>query len=322
MRRLPTILVGVALLLFIAAPASNDGSLLLVANKNGDSLYFVNASSLEVTDSVATGKSPHEVAVAPERNRAYAANYGAGTITVVDVAERRVTATWLLEGYNRPHGIAVGSAAEHVYVTAEDAQAVLELDAKTGTVLRTFEMGKSGTHMLALSPTGDHLYATSIGSGTLSVIDLGSGQVRTHVRTGDGAEGVAVTPDGEDVWVTNRSDDTVSIFDPESAAVTDTLSVSGFPIRVAIQSNGAHAIMSTPRAGGAVVFDAEPLERVTRIETGKKPIGVLVPSNRPHAFVANSGSQTVSVIDLTDPAVTDTVGVGKAPDGMAFVPAR
>lgn len=326
MRRLLTVCLGLCLLLPAAsagpAPASDGAPLLLVANKNGDSLYFVNASSLQVTDSVATGQSPHEVAAAPERGRAYVANYAAGTITVVDVPERRIAATWSLDGYTRPHGIAVSPDEEHVYVTAEADQAVLELDAATGTVTRTFKTGKEVTHMLALSSDGTRLYATSIGSGTVSVVDLASGEVQTHVRTGEGAEGVAVRPDDGAVWITNRADDTVSILNAETATVTDTLNVSGFPIRVAFQRNGPHAIVSVPRAGEAVVFDGQDRTQTMRIETGAKPIGVLVSPRAPRAFVANSGSRSVSVVDLTGPAVTETVTVGKAPDGMAFVPAK
>lgn len=149
----------------------------------------------------------------------------------------------------------MGPAEEHVYVTVEDARAVLELDVATGDVLRSFETGKDGTHMLVLSSDGARLYATSIGSGTVSVVDLEAGELHTHEPTGDGAEGVAVTPDDEEVWVTNRADDTLSILNTHDDTVTDSLIVTGFPIRVAFDHEGTRVLVSRPRAGGIAVID-------------------------------------------------------------------
>ena len=63
----------------------------------------------------------------------------------------------------------------------------------------------------------------NIGSGSVTALDLESGENLGSVATGDGAEGVAVTPDGSQVWVTNRGADTVSRVDPETLEVTKTL---------------------------------------------------------------------------------------------------
>ncbi len=325
MSRAPFFLTTVLVLVLGAALAiygpGTDDPVLLVANKNGASLYLVAPASGQVTDSVATGPGPHEVAAAPETRRAFVANYADGTISVIDVDGPTETAVWPLEGYQRPHGIAVGPNEEHVYVTAEDQRAVLELDAASGEVDRAFETGKDVTHMLALTPGVSSLYATSIGSGTASKIDLDTGTVVAHTETGDGAEGVAVSPNGEEVWVTNRADDSVSILDATSASVVDSLAVSGFPIRVAVSPDARHALVSAPQAGEVAVYNAGERRLMTRLDVGRKPIGVLAPTDD-RAFVANAGSGTVSVIDLNARTVVDTISAGRGPDGMAYIPAR
>ncbi|MEF8817022.1 MAG: hypothetical protein V5A58_09540 [Salinibacter sp.] len=311
------LMAGAALALYGPGP---DAPALLVANKNGASLYLVNPASGQVTDSVSTGAGPHEVAAAPSTRRAFVANYGDGTISVIDIDGPSETARWRLEATQRPHGIAVGPDEERVYVTAEDRQAVLELRAASGTVLRTFETGQDVTHMLALAPNASSLFATSIGSGTATKIDLEQGQMGAPTATGDGAEGVAVSPDGEEVWVTNRADDTVSILDATSASVVDSLSVPGFPIRADVSPDGRHALVSAPRAGDVAVYNADQRRLMTRLDVGQKPIGVLAPTDD-RAYVANAGSGTVSVIDLNARAVVDTLSAGRGPDGMAYVPA-
>lgn len=318
---LPGLLVFLLGLGSVGHDPAPDDPLLLVANKNGHSLYFVNPTSGQITDSVPTGKNPHEVAAAPDAERAYVANYAGGTISVVDVATRTVVEQWPLEGYSHLHGIQVGPDEERVYVTAEDQQAVLEIDASSGMVQRVFETGKEVTHMLALTPEASTLYATSIGSGTASKIDLETGRAVAHAETGNGAEGVALTPDGEEVWVTNRADDTVSILDASTATVVDSLSVEGFPIRVAVSPGGRRAVVSCPRAGDIALFDANERRLVTRLDVGEMPIGVVIP-NESRAFVANAGAGTVSVVDLNTQTVVDTIPAGYGPDGMAYIPAE
>lgn len=323
MRTATALLFTVGLILLGAfAPGSapvDEGDLLLVANKNGNSLYIVDAETHAVRDTVPTGESPHEVAAASKARRAYVANYGEGTISVVDIDAGRAVERWPVDGYERLHGIQVGPNEERIYVTAEAQQSVLELDAATGNVLRTFRTGKQTTHMLALAPNGERLFATSIGSGTATLVDLETGRVIEHVATGEGAEGVAVGQ-GE-VWVTNRGDDTVAILNSESGTTLQTLEVDGFPIRVAFYSRGQHAIVSAPRAGQVAIFDAADRELLKRIETGSKPIGV-VSGTQSRMYVANMGSNTVTVIDLESLAVSDTIEAGAGPDGMAYVPAE
>lgn len=323
MVRSTALLLGLSLLLVgmgWVPGATEDDPVLLVANKNGDSLYFVDPGSGRATDSVSTGQGPHEVAAAPETRRAYVANYGGGIISVIDAEARKEVDRWPLPDTRRPHGIAVGPDAERVYVTAEDRRAVLALDAASGDVDRVFETRKDGTHMLAVTSDRASLFATSIGSGTASKIDLDVGEVVAHTSTGDGAEGVAVTPSGGAVWVTNRADDTVSILDAEAAAVVDSLYVTGFPIRVAFSPDGRHALVTAPRAGEVALYDAPERRPSSRLDVGEKPIGVIVPTDA-RAYAADPGSGTVSAIDLETRSIVDTISVGRGPDGMAYLPA-
>lgn len=323
MSRRFTTLLSLVLLPVLLAPVppvdQHRSSTLLVANKSGNSLYFVHPNSLTVTDSVDTGDQPHEVAAAPDHGQAYVTNYGDGTITVVNVETRTASDHWSLEGYDRPHGIAVGPEEKRVYVTAENNQAVLELDAKTGRVRREFHTGKETTHMLALSSDAHRLYATSIGSGTLSTVNLASGEVMSHIPTGDGAEGVAVAPGDDRVWVTNRAEDSVSIVDPNTSQIVETLEVTGFPIRVDISNCGNHAIISSARAGTVSVFDTNNYEVRSQLQPGDLPIGVLISPSGKRAFVANAGSNSVSTINLETLSIEKTGSMGREPDGMAFV---
>lgn len=194
--------------------------------------------------------------------------------------------------------------------------------------------------MVAVAPDGSRGYVASIGSGTLTAIDLRERKVLAVVPTGKGAEGIDVTPDGREVWVTNREADTVSVVDTGSLQVVATLPAKTFPIRVKITPNGRHALVSCARSGDVAVFDVgsklKELRRVAmKLDPAAKdgrvfqdfgaspvPIGIVMRPDGKQAWVANANADAVAVLDLESWQVVGTLKAGKEPDGMAYSPLK
>ena len=90
-------------LLFLAFPflalfghAQTTSTVLLVLNKEENSLAIVDPVARTVINRVPTGESPHEVAASADGELAFVANYGkrspGSTISVIDIAPRRCIA--------------------------------------------------------------------------------------------------------------------------------------------------------------------------------------------------------------------------------------
>jgi YVTN family beta-propeller protein len=63
-----------------------------------------------------------------------------------------------------------------------------------------------------VTPDGASVYCANSNDGTVSVIDVGTGNVTDTIAVGNGPYSVAVTPDGASVYRANGSDDsTVSV---------------------------------------------------------------------------------------------------------------
>jgi len=292
-------------------------STLLVADKTGDRVFFLNANTYAVEDTVAVGRGPHEIAVHTELGRAYVANYeGPGTISMLDLETRAEVKRIDLAPYRRPHGIAVRGGS--VYVTVEANQAVLEIDARSGAVKRALNTGQKGTHMLAIGADARRLYTTNLASGSVSRLDLIEGRVARHVETGAGTEGIALTPDGSELWVSNRAEDIVTILDTETLETRQTIDVSGFPLRVYLTHDGRRALVSCARAGEVAVVDVESREVLGRISVGTTPIGIQITPDDRRAFVGNMRSGQVTILDLETRSVLRQIRLGTAPDGMAL----
>ncbi|MDX1623934.1 MAG: YncE family protein [Gemmatimonadota bacterium] len=298
---------------------------LVVLNKAAAEAVLVDPATRAVFAVLPTGEGPHEVALSPDGDRAYVTDYGVRdapghTITVLDLAEREATATWDLGTYTRPHGIAVDEAGSVVWVTAEGAEAVLELDTGSGEILRVWRTDQRVSHMLAPTPDEEKLYVANIGSGTVSVIDRSTDEVTT-IETGEGAEGIDVSPDGEEVWVTNRGENTISVIDVATDEVIAGLESGGeMPIRIKFTPDGAEAWVSNARSGTVSVFDAETRERIALLPVGAAPVGILVTPDGGHVFVANTRDDRVTIFDAETLERVGSFAPGDEPDGMAWSP--
>ncbi|QEC51827.1 YVTN family beta-propeller protein [Anseongella ginsenosidimutans] len=298
-------------------PAANDSGLLLVANKLDNTLFFINAETLELVDSTTTGNDPHEAVVTPDGRTAYTANMTGNSLSVIDMNTLEEVRRIDLSKYQQPHGLAITSDGKNLYVTTEGTQTVLEIDVAADSILRVFKSGQQGTHMAALSKDESTLYAPNLGSGTTTVIDLEAGEVIKTLATGEGTEGIDVSPDGKEIWITARSG-SVAVVNAESNEIEATLPAAGLPIRVKFTPDGKQALVSCMQADEVIVFDVAERKPIKRIKTGAGPVGVLIRPDGEVAFVANTEGNNVSVIDMKTLEVSETIPAGDTPDGMAF----
>ncbi len=323
--------IGLAILLL--SPPAPAGELLVVLNKSDHEAVLVDPSTYASVGRVSTGQGPHEAAVSSDGRYAYVANYGSfavfregekpkmqpgNSITVIDLKERKVKAHYPLGQYTQPHGIWVSKDGTLVWVTAEGAQSVLELDAATGKILRTWQTAQNVSHMVVPTPDEKKLYVANIGSGSVTVIDRGTDKVAS-VPTAAGAEGIDAAPGGREVWVSNRGADSISILDVATDQVVATLASGGkFPIRLKFTPDGKQVLVSNAQSNKVTIFDAAARKQVGEVAVGAVPVGILITPDGRRAFVANTNANQVTVLDLSSRLVIRTFTTGTEPDGMAW----
>lgn len=331
----PLLLATTLLLLPVLAGAQT----LVVLNKSGASASLLDPATGEERARVPTGVGPHEAAVSPDGRLAVVADYGqaeAGhTLTVVDIEAAEVVRTIDIAPHGRPHGIVYQPDGEHVVVTAEASQSLLTVHVGTGTVVQAVPTGARVSHMVATSTDGSRAWVANIGSGSVTVADLATGERIAEIPTGEGAEGIDLHPQGHELWVSNRGADTISVLDTASGNVLATLPCASFPIRLKFTPDGARALVSCARSGDLAVFDAPERTELARIPMlddavegaderlfdgfeGPVPVGILVEPAGRRAYVANTNADTITLVDLDTLAVVGRFDAGPEPDGMAW----
>jgi YVTN family beta-propeller protein len=229
-------------------------------------------------------------------------------------------------GGSAPHGVC-WLTDERLLCTVEKAEAVVEIDATAGKVVRTLRTAQAGTHSVVAA--GGKAFTANVVSGTVSSLDLDRGAWVADRRVGRGPEGIAVSPDGSHVWVGNRADDTISVLAADDLRVIDTIRAPGMPLRMAFTPDGKAVAVVAHESGELVLFDAATRKETRRVTMHNdavrfaepNPAAVAITPDGRTAYCTIFPSRAVAVVDLTAGVVTGRFDLsGGAPDGIALSP--
>jgi YVTN family beta-propeller protein len=312
------------------ADTAPDSALLVLTNED-NTLRIVNPASLKVTATLPVGPDPHEVIASSDGATAYISNYGGGaynTLTVVDLAAKKVLPAIDLGALRGPHGLALGGG--RVWFTAEAAKAIGSYDPATKRVDWIMGTGQDRTHMIHVSRDLKQIVTTNVSSASVTIMDKMGGGAATGPSSGDwnevvvpvgrGSEGFDISPDGKEIWVANADDGTVSIVDVASKKVVATLAanVQGAN-RLKFTRDGELAFVSSLNKPDVVVLDRVTRKEVKRIKVGDGAAGILMQPDGARVYVACSPDGYVAVIDRHSLEVVGRIEAGQGPDGLAWV---
>ena len=306
----------------------------VVVNQASDTVTLIDLAVLEAYRHVGVVGGPHEAAVSPDGSRVVVTNYRKrggdvqNTLSLISLPDGETLKTIDLGEYKAPHDI--HWVDDHqVVTTVEDNQALLLVDVESGSIERVFETGQDGSHMLAISPDHERLFASNMGgAGSVSVFDFQSGEKIKDIDTGKECEGIGVSPDGRWVWAGNRAEDTVSIIDAESLELVNTLDSPGFPYRVEFTPNGRYALVPHATSGTLMVGDVAGQRVIRHIPLGMTQVddpstaGVFPHPDNIHAFVTVRNDNSMLLVNLETGETLARVEVQSSPDGVAWSPAQ
>jgi YVTN family beta-propeller protein len=172
---------------------SADDRIVYVTCETSNSVYVVEARGMKVLAQIPTQKRPRAILLVPASHRGYVTNEFGGSLTVFSTEDYKVLRTISLgdPAVVRPMGI-VSPDGRYLYVTTGRYGAVLEVDAESARVTRTFPKVGQRPWGIALSHDGLKAYTANGPSGDISVVDLKSGHVDAQIAVGGSPWGIAV----------------------------------------------------------------------------------------------------------------------------------
>lgn len=264
--------------------------------------------------------------------RLYAANYAAGTISVINPANCELLANWYVG--DRPWSVAIDPALQQLYsLTVIQGRGTLNvLNTANGSAVAQIDVGFAGAGRIAVNRTTHLLYVTSgsVHASTVTVIDgrrLGSGG--TPITVDSRPVGVAIDETANRIYVANQQSGTISVIDGANGAVLATWRPSRSNVwGLAVDPETGRLFVSVP---GNLVGDFNGLQ-VLNSSTGsfiaevqvqiglssETYIGLVAVSRKTHrVFVTEGGGNAVAIVSPGSWTAT-TVPLGNQPHDLVI----
>jgi YVTN family beta-propeller protein len=190
-----------------------DGSTLYAPSIDGESVFVVDAATLEQRDIILTNPipdfSPFRGSISPDGSHLYIASWTRQptAVSVIDTATQQVVGE-IVAGQEMPCGSAswgldISPDGKTLYVLSSDDRCVLIADVQSQKFVDSFNVPVSAGSWLAhiaVHPNGDKVYVLDH-AGDVYVIDLQTRDVLTTLSIADSCTVLKLSPDGQRGYV-------------------------------------------------------------------------------------------------------------------------
>ena len=236
-RSIPTA-VGPAGYLAATPDATRIYASLLLQNR----VYVIDTATNTVVTTVPVGARPNGIAVTPDGTRVYVANAWGPSISVIDTSTNQVIQTMPLPAGPQSYlgELVITPDGRKAYVADSDRQGLHPIDLLTNTIGAMIPTNGRAWG-LAVSPTGDRLYACQ--TGAINVLDVASDTIIETFSAESNCSDLAISLDGRRLFMTRgETNRQTTVFDTVTGLQIASLSNGGiYPSAVALNAAGTLA---------------------------------------------------------------------------------
>jgi YVTN family beta-propeller protein len=289
-----------------------------VVNSDTNTVTAIDAAANTKFLEVPVGVSPQTIAQAPD-GRLWVANFGSGTVSVLNRDTGALAQTITLPYGSRPWGVAFSPDGVSAYVTLQGTGRLVELNPANGAIGPSLAVGPS-PRGIAISGDSNRVFVTrfvspaargeitEVNADTFTLtrtfplaLDAGPDTESAGRGVPNYIQSIAIQPDGKRAWIPSKKDNTVRGLFRDGNALTFDSTVRTIVSQIDLVSNAeviaSRIDLNDREMANAVVFS---------------PIG-------DYAFVSTQGTNLIEVVDAyTRQIVTGLVNVGRAPRGMVI----
>jgi DNA-binding beta-propeller fold protein YncE len=300
---------------------SPDGQWYYVTTAHGTpngALWKFSTATDEQAGRVELGRFPATVQISPDGHYAWVVNFN----LYGDMVPSSVSVVWTdqMQEVHRiptcvmPHGSRLSPDGSRQYSVCMMNDELVEIDAATMAVARTFMLKKGMEHGMAGLPS------------TTGITNSGGGRDMPTPKPGDvGCSPTWAQPsvDGRTVWVAcNKSNELVEI-DASTWTLRRRIPAGEGIYNLAASADGRLVLATNKKGKSVSVFEAASGKELARIATTRRvPSGLVIAPDSRFAFVTQEGVGSepgaVDVIDLRALARVASVDVGQQAGGIDF----
>ena len=203
--------------------AGHPDGLLYVTTELDKTVTVVDPVTLTILGQVPTGSAEsHMLAVSHDGKHGYTANVGPGTVSVLDLVNRKLVTVIPVSGQVQRISISVDD--RWVFTSDQTKPELDVIDTGTNTVVKRVKMESAG-YGSASTSDGRWLLVAMMGVNKVAVVDLKTLEVARTVDVFATPQAVVVRPDGKFAYVSCDRSGSVAEIDLSSWKVTRTLPI-------------------------------------------------------------------------------------------------
>jgi YVTN family beta-propeller protein len=190
-----------------------DG-LLYVTTELDKQIAVIDPHTFKVVGAIPTGElESHMLAISPDGKRGYTANVGSGTVSVLDLPNRKlITVIPVAHNIQR---IAVSTDGKWVFTSDQEKPRLAVIDTATNTLKSWVDL-PDVAYGTAVTPDGKSLLLTQPKTSKVAVLDLGSMKVTRSFDAPKSPQEIVVQPDGRRAYISCSSSGQIAVLNLET----------------------------------------------------------------------------------------------------------
>lgn len=259
---------------------SPDGKFVVTANFYSNTISVISVQSLSLQKTITTGDGAHGVVFSPDGSFLFIANARENTLSIIETAT--FTKQTKVNVGDYPEYIGVTKDGSKIFTTNlgdEGSITVLKNDGFESKVIKEMASGID-PHGWALSPDGNSIVITNLGSNFIYLLDAETFEEINHIDTGAATE-FAVFKNDTELWVTNIGAHYISIIDVGQNKIIGQITVGETPHGISFSTDKTLAFVPLYKPGELVIIDVEKRKVVKKIKVGEELHNSVVVKRRP-----------------------------------------
>lgn len=213
---------------------SHRSNVAWVSLYNSSAIVAIDLATGKVVGSVEVGHIPKVVAVSPDQNWVYVANWASASVSVINTHTMQKVKDVPVDPI--PRGICFKGNFAYVAIMGGTQVAVVDT-AQDHKVVGKIASGFNPRHVV-LSPDKHRLYVSNNKPGTITEVDLDKSKPVATIQVGKMPRTIAVAPDGGTLFVCNYKSNNIGIIDLKLRKQVSTQKTIIRPIGASISPKG------------------------------------------------------------------------------------
>lgn len=247
-----------------------DASARRVYLSRGTAVEVMDADSGALIGYIPGFKRQHGVALAPEFNRGFISDGTLAKVTIFDLKTLKV----LDEAKSEPDTdcIVYDPASKRVFTMNGDSRSSTVIDAKTGAVIKTLNLG--GSPEFAVADGKGMIYADLSKENEVVAIDSRALEVKSRWPTAPsgGSTALAMDRDHRRLFSAGRNPQVMVVMDADNGKIIQSFPITGGTDAAAYDPATKSIFVST-REGNIHIFHEDSPNKFTVVETVKTEVG-------------------------------------------------